>query len=267
MKSPFPGMDPFIEASGRWEGFHTRLIAEMDRELSKRLPQGYVSDIGERCYIDYIDPKYGLSDRAILPDVKVRSSPQFGGAPSQTGAAVAEPPPGTVIMHGLVEAEMKEIFLEIRELDPDSRLVTCIEVLSPTNKRPHTPGWYLYQRKRQVFLQGHANLVEIDLLRGGQRMPMIEGWPELPYHISVLRRQTAPRFEICSAHFNAPLPEISIPLAPPDPDIKLPLQPIVDEIYARAKFDLSFNYHKPIDPPLTAAEAAWLVQQLAQRRG
>jgi hypothetical protein len=230
------------------------------------LPERYVSDIGERCYIGYIDPQQGLTDRAITPDVKIRSSPHFGGTPSgPTGAAVAEPPPEAVIMHGLMEVEMKEIFLEIRELDPESRLVTCIEVLSPTNKRPHTAGWYPYQRKRQVFLQGHANLVEIDLLRGGQRMPMVEGWSPSPYHICVLRRETAPKFETYSAHFNQSLPTVPIPLALPDADIKLPLQPLVDEIYARAKFGLSFNYHRRLDPPLAAEETAWLQQRLAQR--
>jgi hypothetical protein len=26
MKSPFPGMDPYYEACGLWEGFHNRLI-------------------------------------------------------------------------------------------------------------------------------------------------------------------------------------------------------------------------------------------------
>ena len=34
MKSPFPGMDPYIEACGLWEGFHNRLIAKIDETHS-----------------------------------------------------------------------------------------------------------------------------------------------------------------------------------------------------------------------------------------
>jgi hypothetical protein len=51
------------------------------------------------------------------------------------------------------------------------RLVTGIEVLSPANKRPGTVGWYQYERKRKVFLEGHANLVEIDLLSARNHRP------------------------------------------------------------------------------------------------
>jgi hypothetical protein len=29
MRSPFPGMDPYIEASGVWEDFHHNLITEI----------------------------------------------------------------------------------------------------------------------------------------------------------------------------------------------------------------------------------------------
>jgi len=80
---------------------------------------------------------------------------------------------------GVIE-EYREAFLEIRQVDPEHKLVTGIEVLSASNKRPNTKGWRLYYRKRRVFLSGHAHLVEIDLLRGGRRMPMVSAWPDSP---------------------------------------------------------------------------------------
>ena len=53
-------------------------------------------------------------------------------------------------MRALVQTEFRETFLEIRELKPQHRLVTAIEVLSPSNKREQSPGWALYLRKRQA---------------------------------------------------------------------------------------------------------------------
>ncbi len=93
----------------------------------------------------------------------------------KTGTAVAEPVLGAepVLMRAFIEEEHREAFVEIYEATPEQRLVTCIEVLSPSNKRPNTPGWDLYLRKRQSLLLGDTNLVEIDLLRGGRRMPML----------------------------------------------------------------------------------------------
>lgn len=107
--------------------------------------------------------------------------------------AVAEAHPDAIVMHGLVEVEFREILLEIYELDPERRLVTCIEILSPSNKRFPSVGWYQFDRKRQVFLKGYANLVEIDLLRGGRQMPMEEPWPDSPYFHGHLPKRAGPR--------------------------------------------------------------------------
>ena len=57
MKSPFPGMDPFIEARGKWEDFHNKLIGDVERSLSATLPARYSVRLGERSYIDFIDPQ------------------------------------------------------------------------------------------------------------------------------------------------------------------------------------------------------------------
>ncbi len=102
-------------------------------------------------------------------------------------------------MRALVETEFRETFLEIRELKPQQRLVTSIEVLSPSNKRQDTPGWAQYLRKRQAHLAGQANLVEIDLLRGGQRMPMADDWPDSPYYLLVAQGGVAPVHGLASS--------------------------------------------------------------------
>ena len=140
-----------------------------------------------------------------------------------------------------------------------------VEVLSPSNKRPSTEGWELYLRKRQSLLLGKANLVELDLLRGGQRMPMLDSWPDSPYTLMVARAKS----QLCRvwrAHFRRPLPAIPVPLAKPDPDIPLELQPLIDGIYQRFRYERSIDYSRPLTPPLTAHDTAWLEQRLRARR-
>jgi hypothetical protein len=139
-------MDPFIEACGLWGDFHDKLVGEIERALSDRLPARYVARIRERTYVEWIDPRELESlTRPFEPDVTIRGTRRAAGDRSG-GVAVVQADPQAVVMHALMEIEHHEIFLEIHELDPQRRLVTCIEVLSPSNKRFGSVGWLQYDR-------------------------------------------------------------------------------------------------------------------------
>jgi hypothetical protein len=267
MRSPFPGMDPFIESFGLWEDFHSKLIGEMERSLSSLVPDRYVVRTGERAYVAVGGPN-GDEGHDFLPDVALALSlgPEAGVpiAPATPGAG--EPEAAPVVMQALYQAEYRDVFLEIHQTDPKRRLVTGIELLSPSNKRRSTKGWRLYDRKRQVYLRGLANFVELELLRRGRRMPMAGHWPDSPYYLLVCRKQEAPRCTDWPAHFLRPLPPLSIPLAAPDPDITLALQPLVDAVYARSHYDRDLDYRRPLHPPLWPSDAAWLEERLAEQR-
>ena len=56
MPSPFPGVDPFIEASGRWVGFHNILIAHCSELLNAELPENYAALVEERS-VSRADPE------------------------------------------------------------------------------------------------------------------------------------------------------------------------------------------------------------------
>src|SRR5579859_7862674 len=103
MKSPFPGMDPYIEASGLWADFHDDLIAEIKRALTAVLPDRYYAQIGHRSYVVFATD-LGLQTRPFFPDVAVEGE------------------------------HFREMFLNIYEAEPKKRLITSIEVLSPANK-------------------------------------------------------------------------------------------------------------------------------------
>ena len=267
MTSPFSGMDPYIEACGLWEEFHGHLIEKIYEALAAAVPEHYLVRAGKRSYIVLVESE-GKEDRPFRPDVGVkgpRSQPP--AAPAGTATALAEPTveEGEVSIRAFIDERYRERFVEIYETDPEQRLVTCIEILSPSNKRRGSEGWNLYQRKRKALLLGAANLVEIDLLRGGGRLPMLDPWPDSPYALLVCRTGRAPYCQVRPAHFRRPLPPVSVPLAEPDPDLTLSLQPMVEAIYARARYHRNIDYSKPLPLPLGAEDQDWLTEQLRVR--
>ena len=264
MPSPFPGMDPYIEACGLWESFHNNLISHIAIQLADVAPERYLVRSGERSYLVLVQSE-GKKEYPFLPDVSVVTPRSRKKGGKKGGTAVAEPVSGIKphVLCAFIEEEHREAFVEIYETGPEMRLVTSIEVLSPSNKRPNNEGWDLYQRKRQSILLGNVNLVELDLLRGGQRMPMLDPWPNCPYVLMVARARKAHACLVWEGHFQHPLPEIPIPLAKPDPDLSLNLQSLLDTIYRRFRYEQSINYATELTPPLTADETAWWRQQLS----
>jgi hypothetical protein len=255
-------MDPFIEACGLWEEFHDDLIAEIKRRLRAVLPPGYVARTGKRSYIVLAEAN-GKEEHGFLPDVSVTGpAPRPGAAGKRRPAATPDPDAESVELRAFIEQDFDEKFIDIFELQPRRRLVTSIEVLSPSNKRPRSKGRKKYLRKRQALLLGKANLVEVDLLRGGERMPMLDPWPASPYTLLVAREERAPRCRVWPAFFDRPLPAIPIPLSRPDPDLTLELQPLLDAIYQSGGYRADVDYDQPLKPPLSAEQAAWLAQQL-----
>jgi Protein of unknown function (DUF4058) len=268
MRSPFPGMDPYIEACGLWGDFHLGLISEIQNALARAAPERYLVRAGERFYVVLVEEE-GKKSHPFIPDVSVTTQRRKKSSRKPGGTVVAEPALTSkpVLMRAFIEEEHREAFVEIYEATAEQRLVTCIEVLSPSNKRPQTTGWDQYLRKRQSLLLGDVNLVEIDLLRGGQRMPMLDPWPESPCTILVARARKYDRCQVWPVHFRIPTPPIPIPLAKPDADIILDLQPMIDAIYERSRYERSIDYGQPLTLPLDPAEALWLKKQLRERRG
>lgn len=268
MKSPFPGMDPYIEASGLWEDFHNHLIEKIYDRLAEAAPSRYLVRTGERSYLVLMEAE-GKKSYPFKPDVTI-SAPEKGKKPSRKkgGTAVAEPPTEVepLTLRAFITEEHRETFIEIHDTDPELRLVTTIEVLSPSNKRPGTEGWEQYQRKRQSVLLGGVNLVEIDLLRDGRRPPMLDPWPDSPYTLLVARARKYQLCKVWPVHFQRSLPSIPIPLSKPDPDISIQLQPMIEAIYERSRYARTIDYGKPLTPPLSDEETAWLASRLRERQ-
>jgi hypothetical protein len=257
MKSPFPGMDPYFEACGFWEDLHGHLIEGIYRAIARVLPRGYIANTAVRSYVVLVESE-GKDPSLAKPDVTITQ--QAGKKPrkSKGGVAVAEPAEDaeSVPMQAFIAEEFEERFIEIYAQREERVLVTCIEVLSPSNKRPDTEGWHQYARKRQAMLLGQANFIEIDLLRGGSKMPMLTPWPNCPYTLLVSRMARPTRARVWKAYFDRPLPPIPVPLLSSDPDLSLDLQPLIDDIYSLGRYDEQINYGRPLTPALSDAESA-----------
>jgi hypothetical protein len=257
-------MGPYIEACGLWEGFHNRLIHKIDEALAQALPPGYTIDTAIRSYIVLMEDE-GKTEHLAKPDVAVtHPAPKKKSHKKKGGVAVAEP--GLPVrMRAFIAERFEEAFVEIYAEREERILVTCIEVLSPSNNRQNTEGWQEYLRKRQALLLGRANFVEIDLLRGGTKMPMLDSWPNSPYTLLVCRAFDAPYCRVWPAHFRHRLPVIPVPLLDPTPDLSLDLQPLIDGIYSLGRYEERVDYARPLTPAPTEEDAAWVRDVLKDR--
>jgi hypothetical protein len=174
----------------------------------------------------------------------------------------------------------REVFLTLRSRE-SMEVVTVIEVLSPGNKRKGSDGREEYLRKRDTVLLSAAHLVEFDLLRGGERLPIREAMPPGDYYAFVCRQRHRPQAAVeppprhksgaCGGtlldavyawSLRQPLPSVPVPLAGNDPDTVIDLQIVCGTVYDRAGYDYSLGYHRPVEPPLSEADAAWVKERL-----
>src|SRR5262249_53948542 len=143
---------------------HDSIVMLLQETLQGCLPEPYYAISRTRVWIE-------VSQRYIEPDVDVLR--QRRGEPARhkgNGPAVLTPPAtrGRAVLVRVPHDERRESFLDVyTRQDDGDRLVTTIEVLSPTKKAPGEHGRDLYQRKQQEILGSKVHLVEIDLLRGG----------------------------------------------------------------------------------------------------
>jgi hypothetical protein len=151
--------------------------------------------------------------------------------------------------------EVREAYITI--LDREGlEVVTVIELLSPGNKRSGSDGRREYLSKREGILRSSSHLVEVDLLRGGARLPTVEPPPPADYYVYVARALARPRIEVYPSSLRDRLPSIPVPLSGADPDAELDLQAAFERVYARVGYDYSLDYSRPVEPPLEEADAA-----------
>ena len=253
MPSPFPGMNPYLEHAEVWHDFHESFMPRVRDRLVAQIGRGYVVKLEQHLYVEELPPQksrtlFGRSDISVA-EKKTRARD-----PESTTALVESP----VQVVPLLVDEFTECYVEIRDRQ-SRKLITVIELLSPSNKTGNDRNQYL--SKRDQILKSTASLVEIDLLRAGERLPF-EWLPPCDYYIMVSRHQHRPPAQFWPIMLRDPLPTIPIPLRESDGDAQLDLQQLLHEIYDGADYG-GHIYENPITPPLSADDALWAERQLA----
>jgi len=263
MKSPFPGMDPYLER--HWGDVHQRLTTYICDGLQSSLPSDLRARMQERVYIELPGERH-----EYYPDVRLVEYP---GRPSRGGAATALAEPAVAVGDDddglalsqpiLIHLEIEPVtegYIEIIDVKTGHRVVTAIEVLSPTNKRPGE-GQRLYLEKRKDMVRARVNMVEIDLLRGGDRVSMVPPEQVPPshrssYQISVWRGSRPEVVAVHQAPLRSRLPVVAVPLRPTDRDVPLDFQALLDQCYRNGGYD-DIDYAGDPAPPLQGDDAAW----------
>ena len=158
-----------------------------------------------------------------------------------------------------ISSEVKERYLEVRDTATNS-VVTVIELLSPANKCPGK-GRASYEDKRQKILASIAHLVEIDLLRAFDPMPLLQDNIPWDYRILISRSEQRPQADLYGFNLPEPIPCFPLPLKNPEESIAINLQNILEALYNRAGYEYRIDYQQPVPlPALSPANQAWIAQ-------
>lgn len=262
MESPFPGMDPYLEA--RWSDVHASLIFAIKEALQPTLPTGLRARTEERVLLEDAS---GEPERQYRPDVAMIDSGRAERrqpVETSSGLAVAEP-----IMVEYHDGPAMDRYVQIIDVTNRNRVVTCIEVLSPWNKSPGRLNRE-YLRKLDDYIRGGVSVVEVDLLRSPRgRLRVIEtDLPverRTPYIIGVRRGWMGERWAMYPVPLREAIRPVPIPLRETDQDVYLELQPLIRRVYIAGGHD-DIDYTRPLEPPLSKEDEAW-ADELLRKAG
>jgi hypothetical protein len=257
MSTPFPGMDPYLEHPALWPGLHNRLIITIANQLQPHLLPRYIASIEQRVFVEG-------PNRETIPDVLVRKL-------QPTAAATTTQASGdTAVLLTVDPVEVHEAYIEILDRYAGMKVVTVIELVSPSNKK-RGAGRRLYRVKQRETLAGRRSLVEIDLLRRGRHVLRVPSWRAqdlgpYAYLACVNRSPNRYQFESYPTLLRQRIPRINVPLEAPDADVTLDIQAALEQAYQDASYALLLRYDEPCKPPLDAADQQWANERLAAYR-
>jgi hypothetical protein len=273
MPSPFPGMDPYLESPDIWPDFHNRLATQMSSLLNLSMPPPYYARLEMRPEVGVVEEE-GYT-RRIVPDVAVVRHPWGSSNAGATG--VLDAPRADISKFyefTSLDESIQHQFVEVRDASRGHKLITLIEIVSPTNKR-RGPDQDSYRQKQREVLASDASLIEIDLLRSGGRLfaeaglyPHVARLSPPPDYIVLVnrawRRGKASRgYQIFPVTVRELLPCFPVPLREGEKEVLLDLQFAFNRAYDEGPYRRgAVDYRSPPDPPLAEEHQAWATELL-----
>jgi len=245
-------METYLESPPFWSDFHARFINYWCEAIADRLGDQYEARIEERVNLVEVDPR---KVRRFQPDVAVTRAPGgFHNPPRSAGMATLEP----VVLPLLIEEETRETYIQILHRG-DRSLVAVLELLSPSNKEE--PDRSTYLARRNACLHHEVHLVELDLLRKGERIPMGRDYPAGEYFCLVADATRRPDCDVYAWMVPQALPAIPVPLRIPDPPVWVDMAEVFATTYGRGRYARSIDYAQPPSVSLSADELEWIVDR------
>lgn len=247
MPSPFPGMNPYLERAAVWRSFHTQFISTAQFHLAAQVQPQYAVEVETDLYIH--EPPADRRIRAVA-DLAVRDDPD-GPRAGRTAGTTATAPLYLTLPDEVTVEPVHSLVIRTAE---GNEVVTVVELLSRTNKYAG-PDREQYLRQRAELLRSRANLVEIDLLRGGPRMPP-DDLPSCDYCALVSRAEERPKVGVWVWRVRDPIPPVPVPLRGEEAGATLDVKAVLDQVYD-AGFYSPRAYAGPPEPRLSPDDAAW----------
>lgn len=269
MKSPFPGMDPYLEA--RWSDVHVKLIGFIGEAIQPLLPRALRARAEERVLLEALegdDERIPLAQyRSDVAVVEITATLPIGGAVLVSTELGADLDPVVIRRQPLPPVER---WVQIIDVTNGNRVVTAIEILSPHNKAAGRLNRD-YLRKLDDYARGGVSVVEIDLLRKPSRVRLPVGEHDLPpnrrtAYLTCVRLGWEPEtWRAYPMPLRLPLARLPIPLRREDAPVTLDLQSLIERVYAAGGHD-DIDYSVAPEPPLDEEDARWAVEQVARPR-
>lgn len=251
MSRPFPGMDPYLELPPFWSDFGPRLLSAISNQLLTALLPHY--DVRMEEYLLLTNDGERL--HRVKPDITVSTPDWWSEGTGGSAVAVAE---ATTVELEYPETEpvtQRHLIVIHR---PTERVVTVLELLSPINKSPAENGLESYMHKRSELLAAPCNLVELDLLRGGRRLPMSGPLPAGDYYALIGRIGRKRHCQVIAWPLRTKLPSIPIPLLPEDFEATLDLDAAFASAYEPSYYSRRLPYREPLAPPVRPVDVDWV---------
>lgn len=127
MRSPFPGMDPYLEKD-YWHEVHQGLAVYAADALQQMLPARVVARLEQRQYLEFIGANSSGRRHGAIPGTETRGEDE------------------PVLIYADDEP-LTESYIEIVDAASGNRVVTVVEFVSPTNTdwTSRTLRWRLFQ--------------------------------------------------------------------------------------------------------------------------
>ena len=236
-------MNPYLESPYRWPEIHHQLISEIAASLNSQVVPKYRAAVETRVYIDM--------SLVGIPDVFVAKESKQPNLQDSSVAVFTKPERVTIPS----PCEVKEGYIEIREI-ATRRVVTVIELLSPANKRSGE-GRKKYLKKRHSILESETHFVEIDLLRKGDPMLLIEG-QKTDYQVLVSRVDERPVAERYAFSIRDRMPKFPLPLQKEDTEPPIDLKALLNQVCKKTAIDIVIDYQTQPQPALCENDFSWL---------